>query len=43
MAKCPYCKEQVTVKNIEREEGVFRKAIIYACPHCDALLSVEDK
>ncbi len=48
MAKCPYCKEDVTLKSLQRQTqddeverevyGTFKKEVMYACPHCDMVL-----
>jgi hypothetical protein len=50
MAKCPYCKQVVTLEKTQREtgnipdavhkdvEGVVKKEIMYSCPHCDSVL-----
>ncbi len=49
MAKCPYCKESLSLSQTKREsadvsevhrdvEGLIKKEIMYSCPHCDAVL-----
>ncbi len=47
MAKCPYCKEEVTLRSAERDEsseihkeveGTIKKEVMYSCPHCDSVL-----
>jgi uncharacterized protein YbaR (Trm112 family) len=50
MAKCPYCKQSLSLSQTKREsadvseavhrdiEGVVKKEIMYSCPHCDAVL-----
>ncbi|MDD5543476.1 MAG: hypothetical protein PHX83_09910 [Acidobacteriia bacterium] len=50
MAKCPYCKQEVTLEKAKRESadvseevhkevhGLVKKEIMYSCPHCDAVL-----
>jgi len=50
MAKCPHCKQAVTLEQTKRESGdlpdgvhkevvgVVKKEIMYSCPHCDAVL-----
>ena len=47
MAKCPFCKNEVTLKSTRRDEGsevhkevegVIKKEIMYSCPHCDSIL-----
>lgn len=47
MAKCPYCKEQITLESTaraEREEvakevvGTVKKEVMYSCPNCESVL-----
>ena len=50
MAKCPQCKQAVTLEKTKREVatapdevhkdvvGIFKKEIMYSCPHCDSVL-----
>lgn len=48
MAKCPYCKEIVTLKSLKRDSdsdevdrevyGTVKKEVMYSCPHCDSVL-----
>lgn len=50
MAKCPYCKQTVTLHDTKREsmdiaeevhrevEGMVKKEIMYSCPHCESVL-----
>jgi uncharacterized protein with PIN domain len=48
MAKCPYCKEDVTLKALHRFSqedevdkevyGFIKKEIMYSCPHCQCVL-----
>jgi len=50
MAKCPYCKQVVTLEKTRRESaevaeeihkdvaGVVKKEIMYSCPHCESVL-----
>lgn len=50
MAKCPYCKQAITLEKTKRESaefteevhkevaGVVKKEIMYSCPHCDSIL-----
>ena len=50
MAKCPYCKQAITLEKTTREsaesvetvqkevKGLIKKEIMYSCPHCDAVL-----
>ena len=50
MAKCPYCKQNLTLEKTKRESadvaeevhkevtGLVKKEIMYSCPHCDSVL-----
>jgi hypothetical protein len=50
MAKCPYCKQIVTLEKTKKEsaesvetiqkevKGWIKKEIMYSCPHCDSVL-----
>jgi hypothetical protein len=50
MAKCPYCKQAITLEKTKRESsefteevhkevsGVVKKEIMYSCPHCESVL-----
>lgn len=48
MPKCPYCKEEITLKSVrkdtdddevERETyGTIKKEVMYSCPHCEIVL-----
>jgi len=50
MAKCPYCKQVLSLEKTRRESaelteevhkdisGVVKKEIMYSCPHCDSIL-----
>ena len=50
MAKCPYCKQAVTLKKAKKEstesleiihkevKGLIKKEIMYSCPHCESIL-----
>jgi len=47
VAKCPYCKKEVTLSSTQRDEsneahkeveGRIKKEIMYSCPHCDSVL-----
>jgi len=48
MAKCPFCKKEVTLNSAKKEEdsaeihkdveGLFKKETMYSCPHCDSVL-----
>jgi len=50
VAKCPYCKQSVTLEKTRRDSmdhheevqkdvaGVVKKEIMYSCPHCESIL-----
>jgi uncharacterized protein with PIN domain len=50
MAKCPYCKQAITLEKTKREsaepvetihkdmKGFIQKEIMYSCPHCESVL-----
>ena len=50
MAKCPYCKQALSLDKTTRESaefveeahkdvsGVVKKEIMYSCPHCESIL-----
>jgi hypothetical protein len=50
MAKCPHCKQPVTLDKATREVatasdevhkdivGAVKKEIMYSCPHCECIL-----
>lgn len=50
MAKCPYCKQEITLNETKKElaesvetvhkevKGLIKKEIMYSCPHCDSIL-----
>jgi hypothetical protein len=50
MAKCPYCKQSLTLEKAHRDSmdhreevhkdvtGLVKKEIMYSCPHCDSIL-----
>jgi hypothetical protein len=50
MAKCPYCKQAITLEKTKRESaefteevhkdvsGLVKKEIMYSCPHCESVL-----
>lgn len=47
MAKCPYCDKEVTLNTAKKDEssevqkeveGIIKKEVMYACPHCDRVL-----
>ena len=40
-AKCPFCKGEVDLANINRQikgAGFVKQEIMYSCPHCQAIL-----
>jgi hypothetical protein len=41
MPKCPFCKEEINLKNIEKEikgKGFLKQEIMYSCPYCKNVL-----
>jgi transposase-like protein len=50
MAKCPQCKQTVTLERTNKEVanasddvhkdviGLVKKEVMYSCPHCDSVL-----
>ncbi len=43
MAKCPYCKGEVSFETIEVEKkgiGFIKQEIMYVCPHCKSILGL---
>ena len=43
MGKCPYCKAEVTLDNVETEKkglGFLKQEIMYTCPHCKSILGL---
>jgi len=41
IGRCPYCKGQVTLNSVEREEkgkGFLKQEIMYICPNCKCIL-----
>jgi len=43
MAKCPFCKGEVTLSTLELEKkgvGFFKQEIMYSCPHCKNILGI---
>ena len=47
MAKCPHCKEAVTLQSANKDEssgikkeveGMIKKETMYSCPNCDCVL-----
>ncbi|MBW2989843.1 hypothetical protein KY358_06010 [Candidatus Woesearchaeota archaeon] len=43
MARCPYCKGEVTLKNIKIEKrgmGFIAQERLYSCPSCKSVLGV---
>jgi phage FluMu protein Com len=39
MAKCPYCKGEVTFQNIKKENFIaVLRPTMFICPHCDSIL-----
>jgi len=43
MAKCPYCKLEVSFDNIKTAKkglGFLKQEIMYSCPHCESILGI---
>jgi len=43
MGKCPYCKQEIGLSDIEREVkgiGFLKQEIMYSCPHCGAIIGI---
>ena len=43
MAKCPHCKGDVSLANIETEKkgiGFLKQEIMYSCPNCKSVLGI---
>lgn len=41
MAKCPFCKKELKIKDLDIEKkgaGFFKQEIMYSCPSCKAIL-----
>ncbi len=41
MAKCPHCKVDVKLSEIEKEKqgkGFLKQEIMYSCPYCKSIL-----
>ena len=41
MSKCPYCKLEITLKDVNREvigAGFLKQEIKYSCHHCDTVI-----
>ncbi|MBW2975368.1 hypothetical protein KY366_06635 [Candidatus Woesearchaeota archaeon] len=41
MARCPYCKGEVSLDKVETEKrrsGFLKSEIMYSCPHCKSIL-----
>ena len=41
MAKCPHCKQDISLKNIERETfgaGFLKQEVMYSCPLCNTVI-----
>jgi len=39
MAKCPHCDGKIGLDNVRRSvKGLFRKEVMYSCPHCRSVL-----
>jgi len=43
MARCPHCKGEVKLSELEKEKkgaGFFKQEIMYSCPHCKSILGI---
>jgi len=43
MSKCPHCKQDINLNNLNKETsgaGFFMQEIMYSCPLCDIILSI---
>lgn len=43
MAKCPFCKGEVNLGDVETEKkglGLLKQEIMYNCPHCKSILGI---
>ena len=41
MAKCPHCKQEISLKDVNRETigaGFLKQEVMYSCPHCDTVV-----
>jgi len=41
MSKCPHCKQEITLKDVNGEiigAGFLKQKIMYSCPHCDTFI-----
>jgi hypothetical protein len=41
MSKCPYCKQEIKIKDVKRETlgaGFLKQEIMYSCPVCDTII-----
>ena len=41
MSKCPYCKLEITLKDVNRGiigAGFLKQEIMYSCHHCDTVI-----
>lgn len=41
MAKCPYCKQEATINDVQcevRQTGFLNQEIMYSNPHCDLII-----
>ena len=41
MAKCPYCKQDMSLKEVDRETigaGFLKQEVMDSCPICEAVL-----
>ena len=41
MSKCPHCKFEIALKDVNREiigAGFLKQEIMYSCPYCDTVI-----
>jgi len=41
MSKCPHCKQEIILKDVNRETigaGFLKQEIMYSCPHYDTVI-----
>ena len=41
MYKCPHCKQEISLKDVDRETigaRFLKQEIMYSCPHCDTVI-----
>jgi len=41
MAKCPFCKQEISLKEVDKEtlgSGFLKQEVMYSCPHCKTII-----